>query len=344
MPVNAQAVLTGPRYAAEEGAAPGLVRASLDVGWLIVTVFLLGLGAACLLGLGFVLQQHAAQQAPASDMLSYRLLLRLMRRPEWLLGLAFMVGGQVLSAIALSVGRISLVEPLLATNLLFAMGLARAITRQTLGRKGWGGVLLLGAGVTVFILAGQPTGGGTEADELRHWLVFGVVAGVALLLVSIAKRLPVLEEATLLALAAGLLYGLQDALTRTSGQRFNHGGIELLLRSWQPYAVVAIGVAGLILVQSAFEAAPLRVSLPALTAAQPLTGIACGVAFLGDRLRVTAGALAWEGTGLLCIVLGVIIIGRHPAMPDACPHALAGSAARTPPRETPARPRASLPR
>ncbi len=293
----------------------------------MVTVFLLGVGAACLLGLGFVLQQHAAQQlAPGSDMLSYRLLLRLMRQREWLLGIAFMVGGQVLSAIALSVGRISLVEPLLSTNLLFAMGLARTITRQTLGRSGWGGVLLLGSGVTLFIVSGSPTGGGTEAGALRHWLVFGVVAGVALLLVSIAKRLPMLEEATLLALAAGLLYGLQDALTRTAGQRFQHGGVELLLRSWQTYAVVAIGVLGLILVQSAFEAAPLRMSLPALTAAQPLTGIACGVAFLGDRLRVTPGALAWEGLGLLCIVLGVVAIGRHPALPDCCPAVCADAA------------------
>ena len=299
----------------------------------MVTVFLLGVGAACLLGLGFVLQQHSAQRAPRSEMLSYRLLLRLMRQREWLLGIAFMVGGQVLSAIALSIGRISLVEPLLTTNLLFAMGLARRITRQTLGPSGWSGVLLLGVGVTVFILSGQPTGGGTEAGMLRHWMVFGVVAGTALLLVSIARRLPLLKEATVLALAAGLLYGLQDALTRTAGQHFTHGGFDLLLRSWQTYAVVAIGVVGLILVQSAFESAPLKMSLPALTAAQPLAGIACGVGFLGDRLNVTSGALAGEGVGLLCIVLGVFVIGRHPALPDPCPSACVEAAVRAAQRE-----------
>ncbi|WP_370084269.1 DMT family transporter [Streptacidiphilus sp. MAP12-16] len=298
-----------------------------------MTVFLLSVSAACLLGLGFVLQQHAAQRAPLSEMLSYRLLLRLMRQREWLLGLLFMIGGQVLSAMALSAGRISLVEPLLATNLLFAMGLARRITRQTLGRSGWGGVLLLATGVTVFIVSGQPTGGGTESGVLRHWLVFGVVAGIALLLVSIARRMPLFEEATLLALAAGLLYGVQDALTRTAGQRFNRGGLVLLLHSWQTYTVVAIGVLGLILVQSAFESAPLKMSLPALTAAQPLAGIACGVGFLGDELRVTPGALAWEAVGLACIVLGVIVIGRHPAMPDACPESCIEETVRAAQRE-----------
>ncbi|WP_316525375.1 DMT family transporter [Kitasatospora brasiliensis] len=289
-----------------------------------MAVFLLALSAACCLGLGFVLQQHAAQQAPRSDMLRWRLLLDLMRMPQWLLGTGFMVSGLILSALALNQGEVSLVEPLLATNLIFAMALARVLTRQTLGRSGWGGVLLLALGVTAFIVAGQPTGGGPPAGELRHWLVVGTVVGLVLLLVSMARRLPLFEEATLLALAAGLLYGLQDALTRTTTQRFDHEGLSAVLRSWQPYAVVVAGVVGLLLVQSAFEAAPLRMSLPALTAAQPLSGIACAVGFLGDRLRVTPGALAWQSIGLLAIVTGVIVIGRHPAMPGTVRDTLEG--------------------
>ncbi|MFJ9776018.1 DMT family transporter [Kitasatospora sp. NPDC101157] len=282
-----------------------------------MAVFLLALGAACCLGLGFVLQQHAAQRAPRGDMLRWRLLLDLVRMPEWLLGTGFMITGLLLSALALNQGEVSLVEPLLATNLLFAMALSRMLTRQTLGRSGWAGVLLLGLGVTAFIVAGQPTGGGPPAGELRHWLVVGTVVGLTLLLVTLARRLSLFEEATLLALAAGLLYGLQDALTRTTTQRIGHSGLAVVLRTWQPYAVVVAGVVGLLLVQSAFEAAPLRMSLPALTAAQPLSGIACAVGFLGDRLRVTPGALAWEAAGLVAIVTGVIVIGRHPAMPGS---------------------------
>jgi drug/metabolite transporter (DMT)-like permease len=298
-----------------------------------VAVFLLALSAACCLGLGFVLQQHAAQRAPRADMLRWRLLLDLMRMPQWLLGTAFMVCGLILSALALSHGEVSLVEPLLATNLIFAMALARVLTRQTLGRSGWAGVLLLALGVTAFIVAGQPTGGGPPASELRHWLVVGIVVGLTLLLVSLARRLPLFEEATLLALAAGLLYGLQDALTRTTTQRLDHEGLSAVLRSWQPYAVVAAGVIGLLLVQSAFEAAPLRMSLPALTAAQPLSGIACAVGFLGDRLRVTPGALAWQAAGVLAIVVGVVVIGRHPAMPSSVRETLEGIGA--PPEDRP---------
>ncbi|MFE9423679.1 DMT family transporter [Kitasatospora sp. NPDC006697] len=283
-----------------------------------MAVFLLAVGAACCLGLGFVLQQHAAQRAPGADLLRWRLLLDLCRMPEWVVGLLVMVVGLVLSALALDHGEVSLVEPLLTSNLVFAMALASLISRQRLGRSGWGGVLLLGAGVTAFILAGNPQGGGAVASELRHWLVFGIVAGLALLLVSMAKRLPLFEEATLLALAAGLLYGLQDALTRASEILIDHEGVAATLHHWEPYAVIGLGAVGLLLVQSAFEAAPLRMSLPALTAAQPLAGIVCAVGFLGDRLEVTPAALTWEVLGLLAMVAGVVVIGRHPAMPAAC--------------------------
>ncbi|MEU9128274.1 DMT family transporter [Kitasatospora sp. NPDC048540] len=280
-------------------------------------VFLLAIGAACCLGLGFVLQQHAAQRAPRDDLLHWRLLLDLVKMPDWLLGIAFMVGGQVLSALALDHGEVSLVEPLLATSLVFAMLLARVLTGQSLGRSGWGGVALIAAGVTTFIAAGRPQGGEPPDSQLRYWLVFGIVTGLALLLVGVARRLPLLEEATLLALAAGLLYGLQDALTRSIAQDLDTAGVGGVLVTWQPYTVLAIGVFGLLLVQSAFEAAPLRMSLPALTAAQPLTGIACAVGFLGDQVRVTPAALAGQAAGLVAIVVGVVLLGRHPAMPGS---------------------------
>ncbi|WP_181442558.1 DMT family transporter [Streptomyces tateyamensis] len=281
-----------------------------------MAVVLLAVGAACCLGLGFVLQQHAAQQAPRADLLRWRLLLDLVRMPEWLGGIAIMIVGLALSALALGYGQVSLVEPLLTSNLVFAMALASLISRQRLGRSGWGGVLLLGVGVTAFILAGDPQGGRAVAGQLRHWLVFGIVAGLALLLVSLARRLPLFEEATVLALAAGLLYGLQDALTRASASHATSTGLASLLHRWEPYTVVGLGAIGLLLMQSAFEAAPLRMSLPALTAAQPLAGIACAVGFLGDRLKVTPGALAWEAAGLSAMVVGVVVLGRHPAMPS----------------------------
>ncbi|MFD9907777.1 DMT family transporter [Streptomyces sp. NPDC059063] len=281
-----------------------------------VLVLLLAVGAACCLGVGFVLQQNAAQHAPLSDFLSPRLLLDLMRVPRWLGGIGLMVCGMALGALALGEGEVSLVEPLLATNLLFALVLSRQQTKQPLGRQGWAGLALLAGGVTAFIVAGEPRGGASVADPLRHWLILGLMVGGALLLTGYAKKSRLGAGPALLGVAAGLLYGVQDALTRVSGELYVAGGWLRLLGGWEPYAVLVLGVAGLVLVQSAFETAPLRMSLPALTAAQPLAGIACGVGFLGDRLRTDAVALAWEAVGLAGVVAGIVLLGLHPAMPS----------------------------
>ncbi|MCX5314092.1 DMT family transporter [Streptomyces sp. NBC_00154] len=285
-----------------------------------VLVLVLAVSAACCLGFGFVLQQAAARHAPRRDYLSPRLLLDLMQVRSWLAGVGLMVSGMALGALALGKGEVSVVEPLLATNLLFAMALSRHRTGQRLGRQGWAGLWLLAGGVTAFLLGGRPQGGETITNALRHWLVVGVVVGIALLLTTFAKRSQHGAAPALLAVAAGLLYGLQDALTRMSGEVLSDAGWTALVTSWQPYAVVVLGVTGLILVQSAFETAPLRMSLPALTAAQPLAGIACGIGFLGDQVRTDAGALAWQAAGLVAIVVGIVLLGLHPAMPTGHDH------------------------
>ncbi|MCM1976200.1 DMT family transporter, partial [Streptomyces sp. G1] len=220
-------------------------------------VLLLAVSAACCLGFGFVLQQNAAQKAPLKDFLSPRLLLDLMRVPRWLGGIALMAVGMALGAVALGQGELSLVEPLLATNLLFALALSRRQTGQRLGRQGWSGLLLLAGGVTAFIVAGEPSGGTALSGSFRQWLIIGAMIGAALLLTGYARRSRLSAGPVLLATAAGLLYGVQDALTRITGRRFDEGGLLEVLTGWQPYAVLALGVSGLVLVQSAFETASL---------------------------------------------------------------------------------------
>jgi drug/metabolite transporter (DMT)-like permease len=289
-------------------------------------VFAFGIASACFVGLGLVLQQRVAQRLALSDFLTVRLLWHLARQRAWLLGLGIMVIGQLLGAIALDMGDVSLVEPLLATNLFFALAMARALGGKPLGARGWSGALLLGAGVTLFIMAGNPKPGHAAESTVRHGLVVGIVVGVAALLVMVAKRVNLCEEATLLGAAAGVLFGMQDALTHASAQILGSTGVVGLLGSWQPYGLVAVAAAGQVLMQSAFEAAPLRGSLPSITAAESLAGIACGVGFLGDHLRVTGIALAGEVFGLIGCVLGVIMLGRHPALPSGV--AARGEAAR----------------
>ncbi|GAA0436401.1 hypothetical protein GCM10010160_74290 [Acrocarpospora corrugata] len=69
---------------------------------------------------------------------------------------------------------------------------------------------------------------------------------------------------------------------------------------------------GIMLNQSAFDTTPLRVSLRAATAVEPITIIALGVAMLGERLGVDPPTLAGQVAGLIALVTGIVILGRSP--------------------------------
>jgi len=272
-------------------------------------IYVFGAIAALFLGLGFVLQQHAAREAPPSDLLRFRLLLDLLHKPVWIGGIASMVTGQILSAVALANADVSLVEPMLASNLLFALAFARLLYHQRLVLQEWAGALMLSLGVTAFIVAGQPTGGNPDGDSLARWaLAIGLLL-LAEVCVVAGRKLDGPPRAMLLATAAGLLFGLQDGLTRRASKAFHHG-IAGGLVHWAPYALVAIGIVGVLLAQSAFEVGSLQASLPAITASEPLAGIAVGIFVFGEHVHLDWGALTVETGGLAAMVGGVLLLGN----------------------------------
>ncbi|MEO3812281.1 DMT family transporter [Sphaerisporangium sp. B11E5] len=274
-------------------------------------IFLVPLMAACLLGMGFVAQQHAAYREPLGEMLHVRLLLHLVRQPLWLAGIALMFGGQVLGALALWDADVSAVEPLFATSLIFALTAAHIVYQEHLGWTEWVGAVLVSGGVALFLAFGEPHGGRAPSAGSAHWMVVAAVLAASAALVAVGRNRSLQVKAILLAASAGILYGLQDVLTRGSLLTLRHGP-EALATSWEPYVVPCVAVVGLLLNQSAFDAAPLRVSLPATTVAEPITGIVLGIAIFAERLELTAGALAAEVAGLVAMVTGIVLLGRSP--------------------------------
>lgn len=260
----------------------------------------IALAAAVLLGFGFVLQQAAARRVPMVDTLSWRLFRDLIDQPRWLAGVAAMVAGQILGAVALGKASITVVEPLLTTNMLFALGLARVLSEQSLRRREWLGAVALAAGVAVFVIAARPHSG-SAGGPVRQWLFVAAVVLVGAVAVGIVRRRTGGPRAIGLATAAGLLFGLQDGFTRRTMLRLGHGLVSAL-SGWPPYAVVSVAVVGLLLAQSAFEAAPLRMSLPVITVAEPAIGIGYGIVVLGD---VTRTGTVWWGLQIGAVVVAI---------------------------------------
>lgn len=275
------------------------------------------LGAAVLLGFGFVLQQQVAQRAPEEDTLSWRLFRDLIGHSRWRAGIAAMICGQVLGAIALGAAGITVVEPLLATNVLVALGLASVMSGQPLRRTEWCGALALAAGVAVFVVAADPQPG-HGGHRYRLWLFVGTVVLVSAVVVAVTRRTLGARRAFGLAAAAGMLFGLQDAFTRRGMVLLNWSPLRLLA-TWTPYALLSVAVVGLLLAQSAFEAAPLRRSLPVITVAEPAIGIAYGVTVSGDTVRTSVLGLGLQAAALVAATTGCVLVTRSTVLANTSP-------------------------
>jgi len=292
---------------------------SLDYG--------LTLLAALLIGTGFVLQQQSAQREPESRFLSLRLITDLLRQPRWLAGIGAMIGGQVLAA--WSIGNLSLafVEPLLTTNLVFALLLAVPIAKAKLRFWEVFGAAVLCTGVALLSASRSAKPIGLSFGSVTHWPAAAVIAGIAFAAVHAGRLHPGRARAMLTGVGAGLLFGIQDALTRQTLEILGSNGVGAMFTTWAPYALVGAGAIGIWLMQSAFNAGPLPLSLPAIAAGEPLVGLLLGVLVFGDRIQVSPGELALEAAGVAALVVGVIIVGRARALsqlrtwtPPSLPH------------------------
>ncbi len=271
--------------------------------------------AAVLLGIGFVLQQYSAEQEPESRFLSLRILTDLLGKPRWLLGIACMVAGYLLAAWSIGHLELTLVEPLLTTYLIWALILAVPMSRQAVKLTEVAGALILIGGVTLLSVTRSTTPVGLSFGSFSHWYAAAIIAGIAFAAVEAGHHMRGHLRATFTGLAAGLVFGIQDALTRQTLQilQGHSYSFTTLFTSWPAYALAGAGIVGIWLMQNAFSAAPLRASLPAIAACEPVAGIALGIVVFGDRVQVSASMLAIEAGGLAALIIGVVAVARSSA-------------------------------
>jgi drug/metabolite transporter (DMT)-like permease len=279
--------------------------------------------AALLLGFGFVLQQHAAAQAPKAHFLRLALIGDLLRQRRWLAGIAVMVAGQLVSAWSVSHMSLSLAEPLLSTNLLFALALAVPLSGERLRATELAGVILLSGGVAALSVARTANSPALSFASPAGWLGAAAMAGVAVLCVQAGRMRHGLARATFTGVAAGLVFGIADALTRQAVHILDAHSVTALLTTWPGYSLIGANLVGLWLMESAFNSAPLHASLPAISAAEPVAGIILGIIVFGDEVRISAAMIAVQTIGIVALVAGVVLVARAPALADLRPPQLA---------------------
>jgi drug/metabolite transporter (DMT)-like permease len=231
---------------------------------------------------------------------------RLVRSRVWLAGWATNLVGFLTQAAALHFGSVALVQPLLVTQLLFALPMATAWRRRRPSRLAWSSAAAITGGVVVFL-----TVRGTapiEGDANRERIIMAglsAVAVVAFLVLASAGRRP-LVQATLLAVAAGLCFAMSAVLMKLTAADLLDRGVAATAADWVGYGLATSTLAGLLLGQWAFATGSLTAAVAAMTITNPIASYLVGVlAFHAEPPTTPAALAAVAGAGAL-ITVGVV--------------------------------------
>jgi drug/metabolite transporter (DMT)-like permease len=262
-------------------------------------IFLLALGAALAFGASVALQERAAAEVHYDHALKVGLLVRLARRPLWLVGVVASVAGLVLQIWALRHGSLVVVQPLMATTLVFALVLVAIRTREALHPAEWAAVIAVVAGLAVFLVFATPDGQGSESPHtMAWWLTGSITITIVGALALVARRRFGRRRAALLGLAAGLSNAFVAVLTKQFSQALRHGGP--IYGHWSFWALMAAGVPAVLLVQSLYQSGNLNMSLPIVAVVEPVAACVAGVWLFGEHI-------SFEGNETIAIVVALIV-------------------------------------
>lgn len=277
---------------------------------------LCALASSLLYASASVLQQRGAAAQPSEQSMRLRLLVGLARTPTWLLGLASDVGGYVLQFVALGNGPLVLVQPLLVCGILFALPISAAWSGRHLTRSDWLAAVMVCAGLAVFLAVADPSRGRADTRPVVWVALLASDAVVAAALVTWSRTGGVRRRAFLLSAATGVTYGAAAALTKTTAHLVGRGAVPLFTH-WQPYVLVAFGVVGMLMGQSAFQAGELDVSLPAMSVGDPVVSITIGALVFHESIDASPAGVVAEVVALMVMSVGIYLLARAEAHVEA---------------------------
>lgn len=282
----------------------------------------LALAASLFTAASSVSQRVAAAPAPGELTFSYRLVLYVLHRPIWFIGVLCMIGGFVFQLAALRVGSLSLVQPVIATELLFVFAFLAIRNRERVVLRDWIAAIGMAIGLAAFLFLAAPTGGSNHASA-RTWILAGIAcfgaSGVIAALASAhtrkGKTPSPARKAALLAISAGIAWGFVAAVIKELSTHIN-GGWAAVFSNWSPYVLILAGAAAMFLVTNAFQAGPLAASQPGLTIMDPLVAILLGVTVFGEHIRHSPVEIAGELLAFLVLVGSVILLSQSSLITD----------------------------
>ncbi|MFE6042540.1 DMT family transporter [Streptomyces sp. NPDC056452] len=229
-----------------------------------------------------------------------------VRNAVWWAAVALNGVGAVLHVVALAYGPLSLVQPLGALTIVFALPMAALFVHRRAGRTAWRGAIMATVGLAGLLALTGNAGSHTLAGPEQLVLAAGTFGAVAVVTV-LAKGLHrPMARSVVLATGAGVAFGMASVFTKTVAMEWTSGSVG----SGLPTLLVIAGLAasGLLLSQAAYRGAGLTAPLATVTVVNPVVAAAVGLTLFGEQFRygitgtvlaLSCGAVAAGGLVLL---------------------------------------------
>ncbi|HEY7007377.1 MAG TPA: DMT family transporter [Jatrophihabitantaceae bacterium] len=261
-----------------------------------------------------VMQRRASLEQDPGHEFGLPILAKLVRSKIWLIGFSAMVASFLLQAVALGLGQLSAVEPIITLEVPLTLLVAGRVFNAPLGRLEWGAIFAMTGGMIVFVASLDPQPG-DEADVSHFtYLVAGTATTATILALIIAgNRGGRTWRAACLGAATGTCFGFTATLIKETVEQLSSNGVVGVVTTWQTYAAIGFGLLGVVVMQWALHTGPLLASQPGFTLMDPIVSVLWGVLVYNETTR-TGGWLVLATAGMLVLGVGVVVLARSPLL------------------------------
>ncbi|MBN0042911.1 DMT family transporter [Streptomyces actuosus] len=271
---------------------------------------LLSLISAVAYAAGAIVQEQVALSSPGAQFAP-------VRRPGWWAAVALNGLGGLLHVVALAYGPLSLVQPLGALTIVFALPMAALFVRRRAGAAAWRGAVMATVGLAGLLSLVGAADAQSLSTSQRVGAALATGAAVAALMAAgrAAHRHPAVRS-VLLATASGIAFGMASVFTKTVAVDWTGGTAVADLPSLAVIGVFAS--AGVLLSQASYRGGGLAAPLATLTVVNPVVAAAVGITMFGETFRYgPTGTVLALGCGVVAagglILLTTERIERAPA-------------------------------
>ncbi|MFI1287945.1 DMT family transporter [Streptomyces sp. NPDC020792] len=241
---------------------------------------------------GAIVQEQVAVSSPGERYAP-------LRRPAWWAALVLNGLGGLLHVVALACGPLSLVQPLGALTIVFALPMAALFVGRRAGAAAWRGAIMATVGLAGLLSLVGASQAQSLSTAQRGGLAVVTAGVVAALTVAgrAAHRHPAVRS-VLLATGSGIAFGMSSVFTKTVTVDFTDGIATSELPSLAAIGVLA--TAGILLSQASYRGGGLAAPLATLTVVNPVMAAAVGLTLFGESFHYgTTGTVLALGCGVV---------------------------------------------